>query len=142
MLTACARQGHDRTMQAVIDALPVKPKKNRAIKVRAQRCLGDLLQRFRLYETLDADGDCELSKAECAAAPESQLVTRAGGSLVDAFDEITGGMRLMNFADFYAHVVVRQTNDILTQGGAPAESPTCRGPHRPSSNRLRPSACW
>jgi hypothetical protein len=93
-------------MQAVIEALPVKPKKNRAIKIRAQRCLSDLLLRFRMYDNLDVDGDCELSKAECAAAPQSQLVARGGGSLADCFDDITGGTRLLNFADFYAHAVL------------------------------------
>ena len=75
-------------MQAVLDALPAKPKKNRAIKVRAQRCLSDLLQRLRLYESLDVDGDCELSKAECAAASQSQLVARASRSLASRFDDL------------------------------------------------------
>eukprot|EP01043_Picozoa_sp_COSAG02_P102304 COSAG02_NODE_38328_length_430_cov_1.030211_1_plen_41_part_10 len=41
-----------------------------------------------MYESLDADGDCELNKAECAAAPQSQLVARAGGSLASRFAEI------------------------------------------------------
>jgi hypothetical protein len=100
------QEGHDKMMLAVLDALPAKPKKNRAIKVRAQRCLGDLLAKFRTFDELDTDGDCELSREECASALTSQLATHSGGSLIDHFDAITGGTRLLNFSDFFAHVVI------------------------------------
>eukprot|EP01043_Picozoa_sp_COSAG02_P072342 COSAG02_NODE_13595_length_1374_cov_246.955294_2_plen_207_part_01 len=93
-------------MREVIDALPEKPKKNRGVKVKAQRRLSELLHYLIWYGRLDEDRDNGLSKAECAKAPQSQLDTRAGGSLTDRFDQITGGTRLMNFEDFYAHVIL------------------------------------
>eukprot|EP01044_Picomonas_judraskeda_P006680 COSAG03_NODE_677_length_6352_cov_24.786982_6_plen_412_part_01 len=115
-------EGHDEQMLAVIEALPAKPKKNRAIKVRAERCLQDLLLRFRIYDGLDKDGDCELSKEECHAAPTSVVVARAGGSLGDQFDAITGCSRLLNFADFYNHAIIVEGEGVPPQP-APAHAP-------------------
>ena len=59
-------------MQAALDSLPVKPKRNRATKVRLQRVFSDLLLRFRIFEALAADG-------EGGDADDDQRAIVAGG---------------------------------------------------------------
>ena len=124
-------ENHATKMLEILDALPVKPKRNRAAKVRAQRCLADLLTKFRIYDKLDVDGDCELSREESASALASQVTTRSGGSLVDQFDAITGGTRLLNFTDFFAHVVIVSAEGVPPEVDAdPEHLPLASKPSR------------
>ena len=117
-------EGHDAALLAVVEALPVKPKKNKALKGRVVRSTRDLLVRFRLSDELDADEDCVLGREDCEAAPVSKVVGSAGESLAGVFQSVSGGSKVpLNFADFFAHAVVVDGEGVPPAAAAPEPEP-------------------
>ena len=81
-------EGHEATVQAVLTALPDKPKKARLQRNRAQKAFADLTQRLRAFEDFDTDGDGFLSRVECMRIPPGRMRSKAGGTIADHFDAI------------------------------------------------------
>eukprot|EP01043_Picozoa_sp_COSAG02_P057691 COSAG02_NODE_7048_length_3211_cov_6.545951_1_plen_921_part_01 len=79
---------HEATVQAVLAALPTKPKRARLQKVRAQKAFADLVLRLRAFEEFDTDGDGFLSRVECTRIPPERMRAKAGGTIAEHFDAI------------------------------------------------------
>ena len=93
-------EGHDQMLRAAIEALPVKPKKNKVLKM--QKALQDLLLRFSVFEQLDADGDCFIDEEESKSPVAKKAISKtAGGESVGA---VRGGC--VSFPTFLAHFAV------------------------------------
>eukprot|EP01045_Picozoa_sp_COSAG04_P003386 COSAG04_NODE_137_length_23739_cov_18.665764_14_plen_593_part_00 len=97
-------EGHDKQMQAVLTALPSKPKKNRQKKNRAQATLSDLLLRLKLFEEYDSNDDGALSKAEVEQIPVEKMVTRKSkAALSEAFNALDADQDgLLSFEEMFA----------------------------------------
>eukprot|EP01043_Picozoa_sp_COSAG02_P015626 COSAG02_NODE_670_length_18676_cov_29.852029_1_plen_399_part_10 len=109
-------EGHGDMLKAVVEQLPSKPKKNRALKVRAQKVLSDLLLRLAIFEELDADGDCRLDSSECRALAAAKVERVSdGSSLTESFGEITAGSEdgTIDFAVFFCNF------RVLNEEGVP-----------------------
>eukprot|EP01043_Picozoa_sp_COSAG02_P027128 COSAG02_NODE_1585_length_11820_cov_3.247078_4_plen_963_part_00 len=81
-------EGHDATVQAVLTALPDRPKKARLQRNRAQKAFVDLIERLRAFEEFDTDGDGFLSRVECMRIPTDRMRARTGDTIADRFDAI------------------------------------------------------
>ena len=81
-------EGHEATVQAVLTALPTKPKKARQQRNRAQIAFSDLIQRLRAFEEFDTNDDGFLSRVECMRIPPERMRAKAGGPIAEQFDAI------------------------------------------------------
>ena len=71
-------EGHDQMLRAAIESLPVKPKKNKVLKIRMQKALEDLLLRFSVFEQLDEDGDCFIDEEEAKSPVAKRAISKTG----------------------------------------------------------------
>jgi hypothetical protein len=106
-------EGHDAMLQAVLAALPDKPKKARLQRNRAQMVLADLLLRLRLFEEFDTNQTGSLSRVDCMRIPAQKMLARAGGPVGDQFDAIdTNRDGRISFSDLFAHTMVCEGEDV------------------------------
>ena len=79
-------EGHEAAVQAVLAALPTKPKKARQQRNRAQFAFSDLILRLRAFEEFDTNDDGFLSRVECMRIPIEKMRAKTGGTLGENFD--------------------------------------------------------
>ena len=82
-------EGHDQMLRTAIESLPVKPKKNKVLKIRMQKALEDLLLRFSVFEQLDEDGDCFIDEEEAKSPVAKKAISKTGGG--ESVGAVRGG---------------------------------------------------
>eukprot|EP01043_Picozoa_sp_COSAG02_P010984 COSAG02_NODE_398_length_23118_cov_49.968939_11_plen_696_part_00 len=114
--------GHDAKLQAVVAALPDKPKKARLQRNRVQMTLADLLLRLRIFEEFDTNQTGLLSRVDCMRIPVEKMHARAGGPIGDQFDAMDSNRDgRISFSQLFSHAVVSESEAVPP---AKPESPT------------------
>jgi hypothetical protein len=122
-------EGHDKQLQAVLDALPDKPRKNKLLRNRAQRQLADLLQRLALFVEFDSSEEGTLSRVDCLRIPVEKMQARAGGTVGEHFDDIDVDRNgLISFQELFEHAEI-----TAGEGVPPAPAPAPAPPPGPAS---------
>lgn len=105
--------GHDKILLDAVATLPDKPKRKKVQKVRARKVLDDLLLRFRIFEQLDEDGDCNIDRNELAHPAAAAVVSKEdGGTLIARFDSLAPD-GTMDFPTFITHFVPAESVSVL-----------------------------
>eukprot|EP01043_Picozoa_sp_COSAG02_P070584 COSAG02_NODE_12554_length_1526_cov_1.647512_1_plen_405_part_00 len=81
-------EGHGEQLQAVLEALPSKPRKNKVLRNRALASLADLMQRLSIFIEYDSEEKASLSRADCLRIPAEMMQAKAGGCIGERFDDI------------------------------------------------------
>ena len=116
-------EGHDKQMQAVLDALPDKPRKKKLLRNRAQRQLADLLQRLALFIEYDSNEEGSLNRVDCLRIPAEEMQARSGGSVGERFDDIDADRDgLISFTELFEHTEVTPGEGLPPADAGPPES--------------------
>ena len=78
-------EGHDKRLQAVLEALPSNPRKNKLLRNRAQVRLAELVRRLALFIQYDSEEQGSLSRVDCLRIPAEQVCLTSTFSLAIHF---------------------------------------------------------
>jgi hypothetical protein len=130
-------EGHDKQLQAVLEALPSKPRKNKVLRNRALASLADLLQRLALFIEYDSEEQSSLSRADCLRIPAEKMQAKVGGTVGAQFDAIDADKAgRVTFRQMFEHTEVTAGEGVPPAQLAPAGSARA-GPSEAERDRSR-----